>query len=196
MSPTFELTLSFCFFGVLFLAPLHSSFLIRSFHPVASHFLLQSILLSFLVFSLFYSSSLDAVFFSAGLTLPSCFFLVGFGLGCFSLLLFPFFVSLGFFCSVSLSGVFGGPTLVKVDFFCVIELINAKGGFSCGKNGKKKQVKQRDAGVCSIKSEMRYPSFNGTRGCAKLAQKHAMEKGGKTRNMAENAIKIAGFWEN
>ena len=75
--------------------------------------------------------------------------------------------------------------------FFVIELINAKGGFSCGKNGKiKKQVKQRDAGVCSIKSEMRYPSFNGTRGCAKLAQKHAMENGGKTRKMAENTIKI------
>ena len=32
--------------------------------------------------------------------------------------------------------------------------------------------------------------FNGTRGCAKLAQKHAMENGGKTRKMAENAIKI------
>ena len=58
------------------------------------------------------------------------------------------------------------------------------------KKNKKKQVKQRDAGVCSIKSEMRYPSFNGTRGCAKLAQKHAMENGGKTRKMAENTIKL------
>ena len=43
-------------------------------------------------------------------------------------------------------------------FFCLWESLNLlmpKGGFSCGKNGKKKQVKQRDAGVCSIKSEMR-----------------------------------------
>ena len=55
------------------------------------------------------------------------------------------------------------------------------------------EKKKRDAGVCSIKSEMRYPSFNGTRGCAKLAQKHAMENGGKTRKMAENAIKIVVF---
>ena len=118
MSPTFELTLSFCFSGVLFLAPLHSSFLIRSFHPVGSHLLLQSTLLSFFVFSLFYSSSLDATFFKgAWLTLPSCFFLLVLVWGCFSLLLFPFFLSLGLFCLVSLSGVFGGPTPAKLDFF-------------------------------------------------------------------------------
>ena len=71
--------------------------------------------------------------------------------------LFPSFVPLGLFFFVSLSGVFGGPTLSKLDIFLVgvIEVIIAKRGFSCGKNGKKKRVKQRDAGVCSIKSEMR-----------------------------------------
>ena len=37
----------------------------------------------------------------------------------------------------------------------LLKLLMPKGGFSCGKNGKKKRVKQRDAGVCSIKSEMR-----------------------------------------
>ena len=90
MNPTFELTLPLCFSGVLFFAPLHSSFLLRSFQPVSSHPLLQSTLLSFLVVSLFYSSSLDAIF-SGGLALPSCFFLVGFCLVCFWLLLSPFF---------------------------------------------------------------------------------------------------------
>ena len=52
MNPTFELTLSFCFSGVLFLAPLHFSFLLRSFQPVSCHPLLQCTLLSFLVVSL------------------------------------------------------------------------------------------------------------------------------------------------
>ena len=82
MSPIFELTLSFCFSGVFFLAPLHSSFLLRSFQPVSCHPLLQSTLLSFLVVSLFYSSSLHIIF-SSGLALSSCFFLAGFCLVCF-----------------------------------------------------------------------------------------------------------------
>ena len=85
------------------------------------------------------------------------FFLVGFRLGCFSVWLFPSFVSLGLFFFVSLSGVFGGPTLSKLDIFLVgvIEVINAKRGFFLRKEREKKRVKQRDAGVCSIKSEMR-----------------------------------------
>ena len=75
MNPTFELTLSFCFSGVLFLAPLHCPFLLRSFQPVSCHPLLQCTLLSFLAVSLFYASSLHVIF-SSGLALPSCFFLV------------------------------------------------------------------------------------------------------------------------
>ena len=153
MSPTFELTLSFCFSGVLFLAPLHSSFLLRSFHLIGSHLLLQSTLLLFLVFSLFYSSSLDATFlFSGGLALPSCFFLVGFGLGCFSLLLFPFFFYLDFSAQFLFLVCLVDQLWRRLIFFWgVIELINAKGGLPCGKNGKKKNK-----------------SNNGTQGFAQL----------------------------
>ena len=153
MSPTFELTLSFCFSGVLFLAPLHSSFLIRSFHPVGSHLLLQSTLLSFFVFSLFYSSSLDATFFEGMVDSSFLFFLVGFGLGCFSLLLFPFFLSLGLFCLVSLSGVFGGPTPAKVDFFLwgSLNLLMPKWGFPCGKNGKKNKSNNGTQGFAQLR---------------------------------------------
>ena len=141
MSPIFELTLSFCFSGVLFLAPLHSSFLIRSFHPVGSHLLLQSTLLLFLVvLALLFFLSYHSFFFRHGCLFLPFFSLVGFGLGCFSLLLFPFFLSLGFFCLVSLSGVFGGPTLSKLDIFLVgvIEVINAKRGFFLRKEREKK----------------------------------------------------------
>ena len=141
MSPIFELTLSFCFSGVLFLAPLHSSFLIRSFHPVGSHLLLQSTLLLFLVvLALLFFLSYHSFFFRHGCLFLPFFSLVGFGLGCFSLLLFPFFLSLGLFCLVSLSGVFGGPTLSKLDIFLVgvIEVINAKRGFFLRKEREKK----------------------------------------------------------
>ena len=116
MNPIFELTLSCCFSGVLFLATIHSSVLLRSFQPVSSHPLLQSTLLSFLVVSLFYSSSLDAIFFcrlGASFLFFSCWFLFGVLLT----VVVPIFSSLGLFFLVSLSGVFGGPTLVKVAFF-------------------------------------------------------------------------------
>ena len=50
------------------------------------------------------------------------------------------FVSLGLFFFVSLSGVFGGPTLSKLDIFLVgvIEVINAKRGFFLRKEREKK----------------------------------------------------------
>ena len=151
MSPTFELTLSFAFFGVLFLAPLHSSFLLRSFHPVGSHLLLQSTLLLFLVFSLFYSSSLDATFFSAWLTLPSCFFLLVLVWGashcCCSHFLFHLDFSAQFLFLVCLV-----DQLWRRLIFFVIELINAKGGFPAERTENKKKNK----------------SNNGTQGFAQL----------------------------
>ena len=77
----------------------------------------------------------------------------------------PIFFSLGLFCSVSLSGVVWWTNSGEGWFFCHWTY-KCQRGFSLRKERKnnKKQVKQRDAGVCSIKSEMRYPSFNGTPG--------------------------------
>ena len=134
MSPTLELTLSFCFSGVLFLAPLHSSFLLRSFQPVSSHPLLQSTLLSLLVVSLFYSSSLDAIFFCFRLGASFLFFSCWFLFGVLLTVVVPIFSSLGLFFLVSLSGVFGGPTLVKVVFFIVLGYAK---GFSLRKKTEK-----------------------------------------------------------
>ena len=67
-STPFEIILSFCFFGSIFVAPFLSSFLLLSFQPVSCHPLLQSTLLSFLVVSLFYSSSLHDIVFRLGVS--------------------------------------------------------------------------------------------------------------------------------
>ena len=65
----------------------------------------------------------------------------------------PIFCFTWTFFLVSLSGVFGGPTLAKLDFFFVgvIELINAKRGFFLRKEREKKNQ-----------------SNNGTQGFAQL----------------------------
>ena len=144
MRPTFELTLSFCFSGVLFLAPLHSSFLLRSFQPVSCHPLLQSTLLSFLVFSLFYSSSLHAIF-ASGLALPSCLFLAGFCLVCFWLLSSPFFLTGVCLLSFSFWCVWWSDS--GEGWLCVIVLTYAKGGFPCGKWRTKRTSQITQAGL-------------------------------------------------
>ena len=91
-STPFEVIFSFCFFGSMFVAPFLSSFLLLSFQPVSCHLLLQSTLLSFLVVSLFYSSSLHDIVFRFGVSF--FIFLVGFCLVFFRLLL-SLFSSLG-----------------------------------------------------------------------------------------------------
>ena len=101
----------------------------------------STLLLFLVVWALLFFLSYHSFFLQHGcLFLPFFLFLVGFGLGCFSVWLFPSFVPLGLFFFVSLSGVFGGPTLSKLDIFLVgvIEVIIAKRGFFLRKEREKK----------------------------------------------------------
>ena len=77
-SISFQIIFSLCFVGSIFVAPLLSSFLLLAFQPVSCHPLLQSTLVSFLVVSLFYSSSLHDIVVRLGVSFFSCWFLIGF----------------------------------------------------------------------------------------------------------------------
>ena len=79
------------FLGFIFVAAFLSSVLPLSFQPVSCHRLLQSTLRSFVVVSLFYSSSLHDIVFKLGVSF--FLFLVGFCLVFFWLLLSPFFIT-------------------------------------------------------------------------------------------------------
>ena len=122
MSPIFELTLSFCFSGVLFLAPLHSSFLPTSFLPSPSPIHLAFI---FGRFALLFFLSWRFFFFWLGVSF--FFFLLVFVWFASDCCCHHFF-SLGFFFLVSLSVVFWW-TNCGGGWFRFIEVTCAKGVF-------------------------------------------------------------------
>ena len=64
----FQIIVSLCFVGSIFVAPFLSSFLLLSFQPLSCHPLLQSTLLSFLVVWLFCSSCLNDIVFRLGVS--------------------------------------------------------------------------------------------------------------------------------